>query len=95
MAEVTAMLRGGSRDGETARVDETVTRLRAASVAPGLLDVYEATEERTQLDQRQGEALVYEFVGTEAAGDMAPELIHMPATGGRTHPFEAGTSPDR
>jgi len=79
MADVTAVLRGGSRDGESTVLDEDVTRLRAASQAPGLLDVYEATSERVELDASQGDATVYEFVGQEPAEGLAPELIHMPA----------------
>lgn len=38
---VTVLLRGGSRDGETTTVDVGVRRLLAASQAPGLIDVYE------------------------------------------------------
>jgi hypothetical protein len=79
MAEVTAVLRGGSRDGESTRVDDEVTRLLAASEAPGLLDVYEATDERVALDPAQGdEGTVYAFAGQEPADGWAPEAIHMP-----------------
>ena len=92
MAELTAVLRGGSRDGETTRIDEGVTRLRAASAAPGLLDVYEASDEHVELDARQGEAVVYVFVEHESAGEMTPELLNMPATGGRTGPFDTGSA---
>ena len=79
MAEVTAVLRGGSRDGESTRLDESVTTLRAASVAPGLLDVYEATGERVRRDASEGEAIVYAFVSQEPAEDIAPELLHHPS----------------
>jgi hypothetical protein len=78
MAELTAVLRGGSRDGESTRLDERVTTLRAASLAPGLLDVYEATDEQIERDSAEGEATVYAFVAQEPAEGFAPEAIHMP-----------------
>ena len=43
----TVVLVGGSRDGESTVVDDDVRRLLAHSDAPGLLDVYEPTGERT------------------------------------------------
>ena len=79
MAELTAVLRGGSRDGESTRLDTNVTRLLAASQAPGLLDVYEATDEEVELDDRQGPATVFTFVTQESAEGRAPEAIHLPA----------------
>ena len=75
MADETVVLRGGSRDGETTERDTSVTRLLANSDAPGLFDVYEAT------DRREGDWLVFEFVGQESAGDAAPELQHFQSTG--------------
>jgi hypothetical protein len=78
MAELTAVLRGGSRDGESTRLDERVTTLRAASLAPGLLDVYEATDEQIERDSAEGEATVYAFVAQEPAEGCAPAAIHMP-----------------
>ena len=75
MADETVLLRGGSRDGETTERDTSVTRLLANSDAPGLFDVYEIT------DERQGDAVVFEFVGQEPAGDAAPELQHFQSTG--------------
>jgi hypothetical protein len=79
MAELTVVLRGGSRDGESTRVDEQVTTLRAVSQAPGLLDIYEATDERVERDAAEGEAVIYAFVTQESAEGLAPELIHMPS----------------
>lgn len=74
----TVVLRGGSRDGESTTVDDAVTRLLAASEAPGMLDIYEPTGHRHSLPGNQEPALVFAFVGQEAIGDMAPEAIHMP-----------------
>jgi hypothetical protein len=79
MAEVTVVLRGGSRDGESTVVNAEVTRLLSPSPAPGLLDVYEATEERQHLRGNEDEATVYEFVGQEPSAGWAPETLHMPA----------------
>ncbi|MDQ6873687.1 MAG: hypothetical protein M3042_01285 [Actinomycetota bacterium] len=81
MADVTAVLRGGSRDGESTVVDDGVTRLLAASAAPGLLDVYRATDERVQLRGNTGEATVFDFDGQESAEGWAPETLHMPDRG--------------
>jgi hypothetical protein len=78
MAELTAVLRGGSRDGESTRLDESVTTLRAVSLAPGLLDIYEATDEHVRRDAAEGEATVYAFVTQEPADELAPEMIHLP-----------------
>jgi hypothetical protein len=65
MAELTAVLRGGSRDGESTRLDESV------------LDVYEATDEHVRRDAAEGEATVYAFVTQEPADELAPEMIHL------------------
>lgn len=81
MADVTAVLRGGSRDGESTVVDDGVTRLLAASDAPGLLDVYRATDEQVQLRGNTGEAIVFAFDGQESAQGWAPESLHMPDRG--------------
>jgi hypothetical protein len=75
MADETVLLRGGSRDGETTTRDASVRRLLAASPAPGLLEVYEETE------QREGDAVVFEFAGTESADGINPQLIHMQVVG--------------
>ena len=79
MAQVTVVLRGGSRDGESTVVDEEVTRLVAVSAAPGLLDVYQATDESEDLFESGGPATVFAFSGQEPAEGWAPEAIHMPA----------------
>lgn len=67
----TVRLTGGTRDGETTEVAEDVTRLVAASAAPGLLDVYEES----------GEDGVFELVDQESAEGIAPEALHMPVMG--------------
>jgi hypothetical protein len=74
----TVVLRGGSRDGESTVVDDEVDRLLAASDAPGLVDVYEATDETQHVRGNDEPAIVFDFVGQEAIGDMAPEMLHMP-----------------
>lgn len=63
------VLRGGSRDGESTRVQEGVRRVRAASDAPGLVDVYEANGETAELEGNDELALVLIHVGQEPAGD--------------------------
>lgn len=74
---MTVVLRGGSRDGESTDVAQEVDRLYAASDAPGLLDVYDATEETTH-GPGGDEAVVFEWTGHESIEGMAPEMIHMP-----------------
>jgi len=74
---IIASLRGGTRDGETTEVDDDVRRLLAASAAPGLIDVYEATEETVDVPG-SGTAVVFDFSGEQAAEGMAPELLHHP-----------------
>lgn len=69
MAEELVVLRGGSRDGESTRVQEGVRRMIAASDAPGLVDVYEANGETTEVEGNDDLALVLIHVGQEAAGD--------------------------
>lgn len=78
MAEFTAVLDGGSRDGESTEIDVHVTRLYAASDAPGLLDVYESTGETRHLRGNEEAAVVFRFVEQVSAEDIAPEAIHMP-----------------
>ena len=63
------VLRGGSRDGESTRVQEGVRRVLAASDAPGLVDVYEANGETAELEGNDELALVLIHVGQEPAGD--------------------------
>lgn len=72
------VLRGGSRDGESTVVDEHVTRLYAASAAPGLVDIYEATDETQHVAGNDEEAIVYTFVGQEPLEEMTH--LHMPHT---------------
>jgi hypothetical protein len=78
VAEITAVLEGGSRDGESSEVDDHVTTLYAASDAPGLLDVYESTGELRHLRGNDDPAVVFRFVGQQPAEGIAPEAIHMP-----------------
>jgi hypothetical protein len=79
VAEITAVLDGGSRDGESTEVDAHVVRLYAASEAPGLLDVYETTGETRHLRGNEEAATVFRFVEQVSAEGMAPEAIHMPS----------------
>ncbi|MEX2290810.1 MAG: hypothetical protein WD794_10850 [Mycobacteriales bacterium] len=83
MADELVVLRGGVRDGESTTVQEGVRRLLAASDAPGLVEVYEANGETGQVAGNAEDALVFIHVGQEPAGDVAPELQHNPAPGGR------------
>ena len=71
-----AVLVGGSRDGESTHVAEDVTRLLAASDAPGLLDVYEADGSVNHVDQ-----LVFTHVGQEPADGVPPDALHQPTAG--------------
>ena len=79
------LLRGGSRDGESTEVDEHVERLLAASDAPGLIDVYEATEELAHVRGNTDAAIVYTFVGQEPVTDISATHLHMPHTPGAGH----------
>jgi hypothetical protein len=80
MADELAVLRGGSRDGESTTVQEGVRRILAASDAPGLLDVYEADGRTDRLPGNDRDALVFVHAGQEPADGVAPELLHPPAT---------------
>src|SRR4051812_47600992 len=73
------VLRGGSRDGESTTVDGHVTRLYAASAAPGMVDIYEATTELAEVRGNDDKAIVYEFVGQESTDDMSH--VHLPHAG--------------
>lgn len=73
------VLRGGVRDGEATSVQQGVRRLLAASDAPGLIEVYEANGETSDVEGSDEDALVFIHVGQEPAGDLAPELQHAPA----------------
>ena len=74
------LLRGGSRDGESTTVDEHVTRLYAASAAPGMVDIYEITEESASLPGTEEGAIVYAFADQEPITDTTATHLHMPAT---------------
>jgi hypothetical protein len=76
------VLRGGSRDGESTNVDEHVERLLAASEAPGLIDVYEASDELARLAGNDEPAIVYVFVGQEPVTEHEGTQLHMPHTRG-------------
>ena len=79
MAEIIAVLSGGSRDGESTVLDDHVDRLYAASDAPGLLDVYESSGETKPLAGNTEPATVFAFAGQISAEGFAPESIHMPS----------------
>jgi hypothetical protein len=74
------LLRGGSRDGESTTVDVHVERLYAASEAPGMVDVYEATDELTPVRGNEEAGIVYNFVGQEPVSDTTATHLHMPLT---------------
>jgi hypothetical protein len=74
----TVVLRGGSRDGESTTLDEHVERLYAASVAPGMIDVYEATDRLEPLRGNDEDAVVYEFVEQQPVNDATATHLHMP-----------------
>ena len=78
MSDELVVLRGGSRDGESTTVAEGVRRVLAASVAPGLIDVYEADGSSEHLPGNDAPALVFVHVGQEPVGDTAPEMLHPP-----------------
>lgn len=78
MADELVVLRGGSRDGESTMVDVGVRRILAASDAPGLLDVYEATDETAELRGNSGPAIVFVHSGQEPAEEISPDLLHHP-----------------
>jgi hypothetical protein len=79
---VLVLLRGGSRDGESTDLDEHVDRLFAASDAPGLIDVYEATEALASVEGNDDEAVVFDFVGQEPLTEHEGTQLHMPHTSG-------------
>jgi hypothetical protein len=74
------LLRGGSRNGESTTVDEHVERLYATSEAPGMVDIYEITDELTPLRGSDEPAIVYVFVDQEPVTDTTVTHLHMPAT---------------
>lgn len=78
MADDLVVLRGGSRDGESTKVEQGVRRLLAASDAPGLLEVYEDSGQTAHLAGNAEDARVFVHAGQEVAEDVAPELQHAP-----------------
>ena len=74
------LLRGGSRDGESTSVDEHVSRLYATSAAPGMVDIYEATDESARLPGNEEGAIVYRFVDQEPITETTVTHLHMPAS---------------
>jgi hypothetical protein len=72
------LLRGGTRDGESTTVDEHVERLYAASAAPGMVDVYEATDELAHVRGNDDPAIVYRFVDQEPVTDTTATHLHRP-----------------
>ncbi len=79
MASQVVVLRGGHRDGQQTRVDPSVNRLLTASEAPGLLDVYERSDEPAEVDG-EDVAAVFTLTGQEPADGVAPELLHFPGS---------------
>jgi hypothetical protein len=79
------LLRGGSRDGESTTVDEHVERLYAASEAPGMIDVYDATEELAHVRGNDDDAIVYTFTEQVPLDDGTATHLHMPHTAGPGH----------
>jgi hypothetical protein len=79
------VLRGGSRDGESTTVDEHVERLYAAAEAPGMVDVYDATDELADVRGNDEQAIVYAFAEQVPVGETAATHLHMPHTGGPGH----------
>ncbi len=78
-AGATVVLRGGSRDGESTTVPDGITRIVTPSEAPGLVDVYERTDEESPLPGNEVAAVVYVFAGQEPAPDkITAESLHMP-----------------
>jgi len=78
MSDELVVLQGGSRDGESTKVDVGVRRILAASDAPGLLDVYEANGLTEELRGNDEPALVFVHAGQQPADGVAPELLHPP-----------------
>jgi hypothetical protein len=76
----TVLLRGGSRDGESTTVDEHVERIYAASEAPGMVDIYEITDEFAPLRGSDEPAIVYAFADQEPVTETTATHLHMPAT---------------
>ena len=79
MADVLVVLRGGSRDGESTKVEQGVTRLLTPSDGPGLLEVYEDSGETAHVAGNSEDARVFVHAGQQGAEDVAPEALHAPS----------------
>ena len=55
-------------------------RLYATSAAPGMVDVYEVTEESVKLAGTDEGAIVYRFTDQEPITETTITHLHMPAT---------------
>ncbi len=82
MADTIAVLRGGARDGQTTIVSDDVRRLRVASEAPGLVDVYESTGATEHVRGNQQPGVVFEFRSQEPMTDEHGQVLRLPATEG-------------
>jgi hypothetical protein len=78
MADDLVVLRGGSRDGESTKVEQGVTRLLTPSDGPGLLEVYEDGGETAHVPGNSEAARVFVHAGQQGAEDVAPEALHAP-----------------
>lgn len=65
MGETLVLLRGGSRDGETTTADDRVTRILVTSAAPGLVDIYEQSDELVPVAGNPERATVFVFSAQE------------------------------
>ena len=79
MADDLVVLRGGSRDGESTKVEQGVTRLLTPSDGPGLLEVYEDSGETDTVRGNTEAARVFVHTGQQGAEDVAPEALHAPS----------------
>ena len=76
-----AVLEGGSRHGESTTVSAGVTRIVSPSDAPGLVDIYEQTDELRPLPGNTTPAVVFRFAAQEPAPErITAESMHMPTT---------------
>ncbi len=78
MADDLVVLRGGSRDGESTKVEQGVTRLLTPSDGPGLLEIYEDSGDTAHLAGNAEDARVFVHAGQQGADDVAPEMLHAP-----------------
>ena len=78
MADDLVVLRGGSRDGESTKVEHGVERLLTPSDGPGLIEIYEDSGATAHVPGNAEQARVFEHAGQQGAEDVAPELLHAP-----------------